>query len=199
MAFAALGAAELLASDPSNEVARALLRDSVNIIGSPGTGVWHWPEARLTYANAVLPEALIAAGTALQDTQALEHGLTMLEWLLNVEAPTGQLSVTGSQGRAINDDGPQFDQQPIEVTAIADACWRAYQFTFDERWANGVLLAKGWFDGVNDSKTVMYDKMTGGSYDGLHPHGANLNQGAESTIAFVSTQQRSHALQLADQ
>jgi hypothetical protein len=199
MAFAALGAAELLASDPSNEVARALLKDSVNTIGSPGSGVWRWPEARLTYANAVLPEALIAAGSALHDTQSFEHGLTMLDWLLEGESPTGQLSVTGCQGRAVSDKRPQFDQQPIEVTTIADACWRAYQFTSDQRWAQGVLLAKEWFDGMNDSKTVMYDTTTGGGYDGLHSHGANLNQGAESTLAFVSTQQRSNALLLTHQ
>lgn len=197
MAFAALGAAELVVADPSNKVAGALLKDFVGAIDGPGRGDWRWPEARLTYANAVLPEALIAAGDALDDAQAHENGLTMLEWLLEGESRAGWLSVTGTQGRSTTTNEPQFDQQPIEVTHIADACWRAYTLTFDQRWATGVLLADAWFDGMNDSKTTMYDQQTGGGYDGLHLHGANLNQGAESTLALVSTRQRSRALDLA--
>ena len=39
----------------------------------------------------------------------------------------------------------------------------------------------------------MFDDVSGGGYDGLEPHGVNLNQGAESTLAFVSTMQRAHS------
>ena len=35
----------------------------------------------------------------------------------------------------------------------------------------------------------MWDPATGGGYDGLTPHGPNLNQGAESTLALISTLQ----------
>ena len=63
MAFAALGAAEVLAVDPGHDRARALLADAVTTIGPLGADAdWPWPEPRLTYANAALPEALIAAG-----------------------------------------------------------------------------------------------------------------------------------------
>jgi hypothetical protein len=34
---------------------------------------------------------------------------------------------------------------------------------------------------------------SGGGYDGLHPDRVNLNQGAESTLAFVSTMQRARS------
>lgn len=198
MAFACLGAAEIIASDPSHEMACALLKDAVNTIGEPGSGDWPWPEARLTYANAVLPEALIAAGDALDDAGVRENGLTMLDWLLDGESRSGWLSVASTHGRSIDDAGPQFDQQPIEVSTIADACWRAYRLTLDPRWVSGVQLADAWFDGMNDSKTIMFDERTGGCYDGLLPQGANLNQGAESTLALVSTRQRSRALDLVD-
>ena len=35
----------------------------------------------------------------------------------------------------------------------------------------------------------MWDPGSGGGYDGLHPWGPNLNQGAESTLALVSVLQ----------
>ena len=40
----------------------------------------------------------------------------------------------------------------------------------------------------------MWDPETGGGYDGLHADGANLNQGAESTLALISTLQHARAL-----
>jgi hypothetical protein len=39
----------------------------------------------------------------------------------------------------------------------------------------------------------MHDVESGGGYDGLHPDRVNLNQGAESTLAFVSTMQRARS------
>ncbi len=35
----------------------------------------------------------------------------------------------------------------------------------------------------------MSDPVTGGGFDGLTPTGPNLNQGAESTLALISTMQ----------
>jgi hypothetical protein len=35
----------------------------------------------------------------------------------------------------------------------------------------------------------MWDRATGGGYDGLTPDGPNLNQGAESTLALIATLQ----------
>jgi hypothetical protein len=36
----------------------------------------------------------------------------------------------------------------------------------------------------------MFDPGTGGGYDGLERHGRNENQGAESTLAMLSTAQQ---------
>jgi hypothetical protein len=43
---------------------------------------------------------------------------------------------------------------------------------------------------------MMFDVLTGGGYDGLTEHGLNLNQGAESTLAMISTLQSVTQLQL---
>ena len=193
MAFAALGAADVLAQHPHHGTARSLLLDTVELIGPIPSGEWSWPEPRLRYANATLAEAIIAAGFALDMTSILDRGLTMLAWLLAIETANGHLSLTGVNGRDPGDKRPQFDQQPIEAAAMADACWRAYRATGDSAWAHGVELAVGWFAGDNDTGMAMYDENSGGGFDGLQPDRVNLNQGAESTLAFISTMQRARS------
>src|SRR4051812_6444220 len=195
MAFASLGAAEVLAAQPSHRPARAVLADGVATTrsGTP-TSTWTWPEPRLTYANAALAEALIAAGSLLPDDDALERGLAMLAWLLDRETIDGHLSPTPAGGAGPDDCGPSFDQQPIEAAAMADACARAAAVTGDATWLGGLDLAIRWFTGDNDAHAPMADEATGGGYDGLSAHGPNLNEGAESTIALISTMQHARAL-----
>lgn len=192
MAFAALGAAEVLHTDPAHPEARAVLLAFVSIFDSRITG--RWPEERLAYANATLAEAMIAAGAALGRDDAVDRGLDMLDWLLTRETTRGHLSVTPVGGSDLSPAGPRFDQQPIEVAAMADACWLAASVTGDPAWERGVVAAWRWFEGDNDTGTMMYDPITSGSYDGLLKVGVNTNQGAESTLALVSTRQRVAAL-----
>jgi hypothetical protein len=195
MAFAALGAGEVLAVDPKHYGARGVLVDAVTTIGSPRTeAAWPWPEARLSYANAVLPEALLVAGVYLARSDLVDDGLELLRWLLERETVAGHLSPTPAGGAGPDDRAPEFDQQPIEVAAMADACARAAAVTGDARWARGVTQAAAWFAGDNDAGVVMWDPLTGGGYDGLEAAGANQNQGTESTVALISTLQHVRAL-----
>jgi hypothetical protein len=195
MAFAALGAAEIVRALPSDRLARRLLADTVAVLTPAGSDAARpWPHARLSYANATLAEALIVAGDALADQAALARGLAMLTFLMTVEVRAGHLSVTPVGGREPAEIGPGFDQQPIEVSAIADACASAYRVTADEQWLTGVRLAWAWFAGDNDSGTVMCDLVTGAGYDGLEALGRNENQGAESTLALLSTAQHAASL-----
>ena len=196
MAFAALGAAEILSVAPHDRVARNLLAAARRVIGTPtASASWPWPEGRLTYANAVLAEALIAAGQYLGDTRALDHGLYLLGWLVDIETRGTHLSVTPVGGWTLGEARPGFDQQPIEAAALADGCARAFRLTGESRWSQGVARAANWFLGDNDAGTPLVDPSTGGGCDGLHVTGRNANQGAESTLAMIATLQ--HARQLA--
>lgn len=194
MAFAALGAARVLDADPSHHAARALLVDAVHTIGGPTRDpAWPWPEARLSYANATVAEALLAAGHALRRPEVVEHGCVLLDWLLDRETVDGHLSLTPVGGSGPGEVVPRFDQQPIEAAAMADACARAEAVTGDPRWGRGVELAIGWFLGDNDVGAPMWDVDTGGGFDGLHARGPNRNQGAESTLALIATLQHARA------
>jgi hypothetical protein len=190
MAFAALGAAEIAEHDHRHLRARGLLADAITTIGPLSTETdWPWPESRLSYANAALPEALIAAGQVLDRPDVLDDGLTLLRWLLDRETVGDHLSPTPVGGASRADDPRRFDQQPIEVAALADACARAHSVTGDDDWRRGVDLAIDWFAGNNDLGDVMWDTESSGGYDGLTPTGPNRNQGAESTLALISTLQ----------
>lgn len=195
-AFAAVGAADVMAVSPESTVARALLRDCLRALPvdpaleGPRAGGWGWPEPRLRYANGALCSALLAGGEALNDELIVERGLTLLRALVRIETnAAGRLSVTGPRGRGPDDRGPQWDQQPLEVAAIADASARAFAITGDLGWADVVLRSWGWFHGENDSDTPMLDSATGAGFDGLEPHGRNENCGAESTLALITTAQ----------
>lgn len=190
MAFATLGAVEILNIDQENRYAWDIMNSAIQLLDRPALDRnWRWPEERLTYANAALPEALLAAGSVVGSSDLVDNALAQLKWLLDLESCEGHLSVTPAGGRGPEEPMSRFDQQPIEVAAMADACARAFEVTNDHDWVDGVHLAVGWFLGHNDVGVAMFDSATGGGYDGLTPIGPNLNEGAESTIALLSTLQ----------
>ncbi|GAB7040373.1 MULTISPECIES: glycosyltransferase [Catenuloplanes] len=195
MAFAGLGAAEVLRADPGDPVAGALLSDAARaVVGGappyPLMGVdWFWPDDRLTYANAALAEVVIAAGRYDGDASLLATGLRMLGWLRDLQTRDGRLSVVPVAGWRRGGPRPRYDQQPIEVAALADACVTAAGATGDPSWEVTLRRCVGWFLGENDAGAPMWDPETGGGFDGLTAAGPNLNQGAESTLAFVATLQ----------
>ncbi len=194
MAYGVIGAAEILIADPRNVVAHSLLADAAGQMGRARDRAWAWPEERLAYANAVLPEAMIAAGWALGREELAADGLTLLGWLLEHETRNGHLSVTPVGGAAEGDRGPAFDQQPIEVACLAEACARAGRLDDSEQWVAGIAAASAWFCGDNDAAQLMWDPDGGGGYDGLHKRGVNTNQGAESSLALLATQQHARHL-----
>jgi hypothetical protein len=198
MAFAALGAAEVLDRWRDHSGALTLLDKASAVIGqAPADPVWPWPARRLTYANAAIAEAVIVAGSTLGRDRVLHNGLRMLQWLLTVETRDGHLSVVPAGGWSLGEDRPAFDQQPIEVAALADACMRAATVTGDRSWLTGVKMSVSWFLGDNDTRVPMLDERTGGGCDGLGPEGRSRNQGAESTLAMISVRQLALRLSLA--
>lgn len=210
MAYAALGAGQLLTSAPDHVSALRLLADTRRDL--PRTGddpTWPWPEERLTYANPVLPEAMIIVGTTLEDEGVLGEGLLLLRWLVDAQQRDGHLSVVPSTGWSRQDlrlddwsaTAParsHYAQQPIEVAALAEACRTAYETTGDHRWITVIEQCLAWFTGANDGGVPMSDPVTGGGFDGLEKHGSSRNQGAESTLAWMSTIQLALLPQLAD-
>jgi hypothetical protein len=94
--------------------------------------------------------------------------------------------------------GPRarFDQQPIEAQATVSACIEAFEATQDPFWRDEARRAFEWFLGRNDLDQPLYNSSSGGCYDGLHFDRVNLNQGAESTLAFLLALEEMTSLQI---
>ena len=120
-------------------------------------------------------------------TRALTLGLQSLDgWSTQQKSPTGLLPPDRVQRLLPRDrERAQFDQQPLEAHATVSACIEAYQASDDPAWLQETRLAFEWFLGGNDLGLDLYDAKTGGCYDGLQEDRVNLNQGAESTLAFL--------------
>lgn len=148
---------------------------------------WPWCDPMLTYSNATLAHALILAGTWIPNGDMREQGLRSLRWLCDVQKDErGHYSFVGNLGwYPRHGEKAHFDQQPIEAAQLTYACAEAYRATSDEFWLSESRQALEWFLGRNDLDVPVYDFATGGCRDGLTPEGANLNQGAESTLAWL--------------
>lgn len=132
---------------------------------------------------------MIAMAQPLADDDLLGDGLLLLRWLVTEQTVDGHLSVVPAGGRGPDDARPGFDQQPIEVSALAEAAATALRVTGDREWALVLERCAAWFEGANDTRVPVRDPLTGGGFDGLERAGVNQNQGAESTLAWLACAQ----------
>ena len=201
-AYALLGIQEYLHSYPGDRDAQhvrlALARRLLDMYESIRRPSWNWFEDILAYGNARLPQAMLLVGSSCSDERMLSAGLDSLDWLMKTQRcqTNGHFVPIGSQG-FYRQGGEQarFDQQPIEAAGAVSACLQAYRVTGDSRWRNEAWSAFNWFLGDNDLQVPLYDSVSGGCRDGLHPDRANENQGAESTLSFLMSLLEMHSLQ----
>jgi uncharacterized protein YyaL (SSP411 family) len=152
------------------------------------TPIWPWFEDILSYDNARLPQALIAAGRASGNSAALEIGMTSLRWLVEQQtSPQDHFRPIGSNGfYRRGEERAQFDQQPLEACATVAACLEAYRAQDDNEWLREASNAFEWYLGRNDLGLELYDPITGACNDGLQEDRVNQNQGAEATLSFLT-------------
>jgi glycosyltransferase involved in cell wall biosynthesis len=149
---------------------------------------WKWFEKSLSYSNARLSQALILAGWRSDNQRMIEAGMDSLKWLVAEQhRDDKEIYVPiGSNGFFIEGhEKARFDQQPVEACATVSACLEVYRLTEEYQWLEEARRVFAWFLGKNDLQVTLYDALTGGCRDGLHPDRVNENQGAESTLSFL--------------
>jgi hypothetical protein len=152
------------------------------------TAAWPWPESVLTYENALVARAMITGGMCLGAPEMVRIGRRVLDWLIEAQtASGGHLTTVGNQGwwprRGVR---ARFDQQPVEATALLLAAEVAWEATHADRYRRAAEAAYAWFLGANDLGLAIADPEEGSCRDGLSPVGANDNQGAESTLMWLT-------------
>jgi hypothetical protein len=191
-AFTILGLVELLASEYSRECLHLLddLAERLNYAYLKSSdSSWHWFEPELTYDNARLPQALLTAGHLLGNESMVGNAKEALDWLVRMQTDrSGCFLPIGSNGFFPRTGArARYDQQPLEAAATIGACEEALRITGDKCWRLEMLRAFNWFHGANTELKSLIDEATGGCCDGLLPGAVNLNQGAESSLAYLSS------------
>lgn len=190
LAFLILACDSVLEAHPSHGPALACVREAGAVLQAELRAAsrpdWRWFEEVLGYDNARLPEALLRAARRLRDPAMEADALAALAWLDDIQTnEAGQFRAVGSEsfGRRYLPPLP-FDQQPLEAWATVDAMIYAHGVTHDARWAEAARRAYDWYLGANDLGAPIVTLADGGCHDGLMSGRANLNQGAESVLAF---------------
>ena len=189
-AYACLGFAERLHSDKEDpnlvtnlkELANSLL-ECYNHNRSPD---WEWFEGILSYDNARLSQALLAAYQSLGEKVYLDAAERSLGFLIKATTIDGNFVPIGSDGWYVKGGKRAFyDQQPIEAGGMVETTALAHKLTHSTLYETTLRQALGWFYGINTKSVRIYDESTGACYDGITQSGLNENQGSESTLAYL--------------
>ena len=188
LAFAVLGADAMLATDPDDAVAGAIVAHGLarlsGLLAGNARADWCWFEPILAYDNCRLPQAMFQAAVRVGDDAAADRAVAALEWIMARQtAPDGHFRPVGSEAFGSTEFDP-YDQQAVDAWATVDAAVAVHLQRGGARWSETARSAFAWFFGANDRGLALADAKTGTCRDGLTPLGLNLNQGAESVLAL---------------
>lgn len=150
---------------------------------------WKWFESYLTYANSILPEALLCAYLATGKIIYREIAKDSFDFLLGKTFKNKQIKVISNRGWLTNYEsenrGNIGGEQPIDVAYTILALNKFFEVFEEKQYFQKSEIAFNWFLGNNHLHQIIYNPCTGGCYDGLEENYINLNQGAESTVSYL--------------
>lgn len=148
---------------------------------------WTWYEEYLTYANSALPEGILYAFLATGKPQYKMVAHISFEFLMSQMFKGNSINVVSNRGWHHKEKIPnKFGEQPIDVSYTIQTLALFYSVFKDEDYLRNMEIAFSWFLGNNHLNQIIYNPLTGGCFDGLEEHNVNLNQGAESTVCYLT-------------
>jgi glycosyltransferase involved in cell wall biosynthesis len=161
----------------------AELADSYELSSSED---WQWYEDELTYANGLMPRALLLAYRLSRDERYRKIALESLEFLTRTCYTQGYFDLVGDQGfYRRGGERAKFNQLPIEATSLVEAYIDAFTVERDDRYLELARTAFEWFLGRNALNQPLYDFAEFSCSDSLMLHGVSPNKGAEATIQWL--------------
>ncbi len=150
---------------------------------------WLWFESYLTYANSILPEALLCAWLATDEPVYKETAKASFDFLLSKIFRNNKIKVISNKTWLHKSDEliplAIGGEQPIDVAYTILALNKFYKTFGEAGYRRKLNTSFNWFLGSNHLNQIIYNPCTGGCYDGLEENYVNLNQGAESTISYL--------------
>lgn len=189
-AYACLGLCERLQIETNDENLRknlASLADSlVGLYKSNYGAGWNWFESILSYDNARLVQALLAAYRSLEAAEYLEVAEESFRFLQDLTSIDGKFVPVGTQGWYVRGGTRAlYDQQPLEAGTMVETAALGYMIKRSGFYERAIRQGLGWFFGLNTKSVSVYDETTGGCNDGVTENGVNENQGSESTVSLL--------------
>ena len=147
---------------------------------------WVWFESYLTYANSILPEAMLYAWVLTGETIYINTAKRSFNFLLSQIFNENGIEVISNKKWQLKGEQPdRFGEQPIDVAYTIMTLSQFYDVLKEEDYRLKMDIAFNWFLGQNRLHQIIYNPCTGGCYDGLEESNVNLNQGAESTVSYL--------------
>lgn len=147
---------------------------------------WEWFEPYLTYANSILPEAMLDAWLLTRKPVYKEIAISSLKFLLSqIFNDNGIEVISNKNWLQKGNIAGHFGEQPIDVAYTIITLSKFFDVLMDEEYNRKMKTAFNWFLGSNRLHHIIYNPCTGGCYDGLEETHVNLNQGAESTLSYL--------------
>lgn len=147
---------------------------------------WNWFEGYLTYANSVLPEAMLYSWLLSGEAVYKKIALSSLNFLLSIIFNENGIEVISNKSWLKKGQIPShYGEQPIDVAYTVMTLSRFYEVFTDKGYRAKMETAFSWFLGNNRLHQIIYNPCTGGCYDGLEETHVNLNQGAESAVCYL--------------
>lgn len=150
---------------------------------------WQWFESYLTYANSILPEAMLCAYMATGKNEYKEIAKKTFDFLLSKIYRNDSIRVISNKGWLNRGEEVDYKkaggEQPIDVAYTILALGKFYDTFKEEDYFQKMGIGFDWFLGNNHLNQIIYNPCTGGCYDGLEETSVNLNQGAESTVSYL--------------
>ncbi|WP_343614836.1 glycosyltransferase [Flavobacterium sp.] len=148
---------------------------------------WQWFENYLTYGNGILPESMLYAYLITNKPVYKKVALDSLDFLLSKTFVDGNFKAISNQSWYHKDAQPaEYGEQPIDVTYTIQTLNAFYNAFKTPEYRKKMKIAFNWFLGKNHLNQIMYNPVSGGGYDGLEKENVNLNQGAESTVCYLT-------------
>lgn len=152
------------------------------------TNEWFWFENYLTYANSLLPEAMLCAYISTNNETYKMIARESFGFLLSKFFVDGKINVISNKGWYIKGNLNKKaigGEQPIEISYTIMALELFYHVFKKVEYKEKAMSAFNWFLGENHLHQIVYNPCTGGCYDGVEEYNVNINQGAESTLSYL--------------
>ena len=173
-------------NEQTPEMATVLANRLVQMYRHEASPEWLWFESYLTYANSVLPEALLCAYTITDNETYKNIAKESFDFLLEKTFEEDCIKVISNQTWYQKDSlCGKYGEQPIDVAYTVITLRKFHDIFKEKQYLDKMEMAFNWFLGNNHLEQIIYNPCTGGCFDGLEQNNVNLNQGAESTVSYL--------------